>query len=428
MKKYNLSTSLLTKIKLPEKGRIVLQDSQIAGLECRISSSGVKTFSVLRRISNGTKERITLGRFPTISVQSARKLAARVNDAIAEGNSPAAAKRAIKNEITFDDLFQAFLEQHAKVRKRTWKGDVGRYNFYLRDTIGKVRLSEIKKSDIITLHSNIVKSPRFRKAVKRKQGVIKSDTRLTTGVTANRILALINSIFNWGMSVELCQANPAARIKKFKEYSRERFLQADELPRFFKALEMEENIVAKDFILMCLLTGARRSNVEAMAWEQISFQRKEWTIPLTKNGLPQVVVLSDEAIATLKRIQHSASSSYVFPGEGKKGYLADPRKAWLRILERAELKDLRLHDLRRTLGSWQAKTGASLLVIGKSLGHKTPHATAIYSRLDLEPVRAAVGTATKAIYFAAKGKKIGLIFNQAAKKQAPQLKFSQLLG
>ena len=75
----------------------------------------------------------------------------------------------------------------------------------------------------------------------------------------------------------------------------------------------------------------------------------------------------------------------------------EPRKGWERILERAGVTDLRIHDLRRTLGSWQAKTGASLTIIGKSLSHKTHQATAIYARLDLDPVRQSVERATSAM-------------------------------
>ena len=65
------------------------------------------------------------------------------------------------------------------------------------------------------------------------------------------------------------------------------------------------------------------------------------------------------------------------------------------------MKDLRIHDLRRTLGSWQARTGASLSIIGKSLNHKSVQTTAIYSRLDTDPVRESVERATAAILTAA---------------------------
>jgi integrase len=67
-----------------------------------------------------------------------------------------------------------------------------------------------------------------------------------------------------------------------------------------------------------------------------------------------------------------------------------------------DMTDLRIHDLRRTLGSWQAKTGASLAIIGKSLNHKSHQATAIYARLDLDPVRQSVNTATQAMLAAAR--------------------------
>nr|WP_223842372.1 tyrosine-type recombinase/integrase [Methylotuvimicrobium alcaliphilum] len=78
------------------------------------------------------------------------------------------------------------------------------------------------------------------------------------------------------------------------------------------------------------------------------------------------------------------------------------QKAGQRLLERAGRADLRIHDLRRTLGSWQAKTGASLLTIGKSLNHKSTRSTAIYARLDLGPVRESASRATAAMLNAAK--------------------------
>ncbi|MBC7857107.1 MAG: tyrosine-type recombinase/integrase, partial [Pirellulaceae bacterium] len=87
--------------------------------------------------------------------------------------------------------------------------------------------------------------------------------------------------------------------------------------------------------------------------------------------------------------------------KGKAEHLVDPTRIWKRILERAGLPGLRIHDLRRTLGSWQAATGASLPIIGKSLGHKNQATTAIYARLDLDPIRASVDTAALAILAAA---------------------------
>lgn len=164
----------------------------------------------------------------------------------------------------------------------------------------------------------------------------------------------------------------------------------------------------RDFFLISLLTGARRANVLAMRWSEIAWDRKEWSIPRTKNGDPQTITLTDEAVRILKdryalnkELPTKEQNAFVFPGEGKTGHLAEPCKGWLRTLKRVGLTDLRIHDLRRTLGSWQAKTGASLVIIGKSLNHKHASTTQVYARLDLDPVRQSVEKATAAMLEAA---------------------------
>jgi integrase len=95
----------------------------------------------------------------------------------------------------------------------------------------------------------------------------------------------------------------------------------------------------------------------------------------------------------------------MFPSESKSGHLEDPKTAWERILKRADIQGLRIHDLRRTLGSWQTALGASSFIVGKSLGHKTLQATAIYARLNLDPVRSSVNAAVDALFSAAKAGK-----------------------
>jgi integrase len=173
------------------------------------------------------------------------------------------------------------------------------------------------------------------------------------------------------------------------------------------ALANEENFHMRDYFLLALLTGVRRSNVLAMRWDEINLIRDEWRI-ITKGNSAQTVTLSPEVVTILSERQQAANSEWVFPGTGKTGHLVEPKKAWQRLLDRAGLSDLRIHDLRRTLGSWQAKTGASLLIIGKSLNHKSTQSTAIYARLDLEPVRESVNLATTAM------------LNAAGRKNLPQ--------
>lgn len=383
--RINFTKSAIDALTLPQPGkRSDYQDVKTAGLQLRVSSSGTKTLSVLRRI-NGTLERITIGRYPHLSIEQARRKAAEINSDIAKGLNPGEVKRGRKAELTFSDLFDAYLERHSKPNKRTWAEDESKYRTYLAKPLGSKKLSSIDRGSIATIHSNITKAGH--------------------GITANRVKALVSSIFGWAISAGLWETNPALGIKLNKEKSRDRFIQGDELPRFFQALADEENETMRDYFLLSLLTGARRANVLAMQWADVNLDREEWRIKETKNGSPQIVTLSPEAVEVLRNRKPAEPCKFVFPGIGNKGHLVEPKKGWQRILTRAGIADLRIHDLRRTLGSWQAKTGASLAIIGKSLNHKNQNTTAIYARLDLDPVRNSVNTATSAMMEAAGLKK-----------------------
>ena len=103
-------------------------------------------------------------------------------------------------------------------------------------------------------------------------------------------------------------------------------------------------------------------------------------------------------MAILRERKIHSQSPWVFPSDRTEGHLADPKKAWQRVLREAGIADLRIHDLRRTLGSYQAATGANGYIIGKSLGHRSQQSTAIYARLNLDPVRESVNKATEAMF------------------------------
>lgn len=375
-KKINFTKAEIEDLPEPESGkRSFYHDIKVPGLQLRVT--GVKTFFVNRRVKGGVPERITLGRYPDMTIDQARRKALEVLHNIAEGKNPAEIKRGQKAELTFAELFNDYLERHSKPKKKTWKEDQAQFRLYLEKPLGKKKLSVINRKIIAQIHSDITKGGH--------------------APTANRVKALLSSVFGWAISVGLWESNPAIGIKSNKENQRDRFIQGNELPRFFRALAEESNETMRDIFLLALLTGARRKNVLSMKWSDICFDRHEWRIPETKNGTPQTVTLSPEALEVLKNRKETNESGFVFPGTGKSGHIVELKKGWERILERAEIEDLRIHDLRRTLGSWQAKTGASLAIIGKSLNHKNQNTTAIYARLDLDPVRDSVNKATSAM-------------------------------
>jgi len=384
----NFTKAAIEALPIPDKGWKYYYDTKVRGLAIGVGPSGVKTFILYRKV-NRKPERIKIGRYPDLTVDKARSAATNLNADISNGTNPAELKRVRRAEMTFGDLFDQYYKHHALPHKKTAITDKQKFNKYLSSNVDGVnlasrQLSEITKATIAQLFAKISKEHK---------------------VMANRVLALVSGVFGkaieWGIWNQL---NPCHGIRKHSEVSRDRFLQPDELPKFFEHLLAYPNTTIRDFILMSLLTGARRGNVMAMRWDQVNLERAEWRIPDTKNGTPQSVPLVPDAVSVLvarKKSAECADSPFVFPGCGKTGHLVAPTKAWNTVRDAAGIADLRLHDLRRTMGSWQAGTGANLSVIGRSLNHKSTQTTAIYARLWMEPVRNSMETAATAMLQAA---------------------------
>ncbi|TCS49755.1 site-specific recombinase XerD [Primorskyibacter sedentarius] len=373
----NFTKAALLKAPSPAKGKKdYYYDEREKGLLMAVTSAGTKSFYLYKRI-DGRPERLLLGRFPDISIENARKLAASAKGEIATGQNPQKDKRAIRDEMTFAALFADYMDKYSKVHKRSWAYDEREVNKFLSHWF-KRKISSIERAEVERLHAKIGK----------ENGLYQ----------ANRLLERIRSIFNKAIDWGWNGTNPAVGIKKFKEKSRDRFLQPDELPRFFEALANEPNETARDFFMISLLTGARKSNTLAMRWSDINFTTATWRIETTKNGDAQTIHLPKEAMTILTERKWKSESPWVFEGNGAKGHFADPKKAWERICKQAGIEDLRIHDLRRTLGSYQAATGANGYIIGKSLGHRSQQSTAIYARLNLDPVRDSVNKATDAMF------------------------------
>jgi len=374
-KKYNFTKNFIESLKPAKAGkRDYYKDAKVSGLEIMVTTKGNKSFKVTKK-KGGRIIRVTLGGYPDLSIENARQKAFEVNSQIAQGINPNEEKNQIRQEIAFGDLFEQYMERYSKKSKRSWKYDEREVNRFLSHWF-KRKISSISNQEIRILHEKI----------RDENGLYQANRLL------ERIRAIFNKAIEWGYKSE----NPSNKIKKFKETSRDRFIQPDELPRIFKALEEEQNEIAKDYIYISLYTGARKSNILEMRWDQINFTTKEWRIPKTKNGDAVTLPLIKEAVEVLKERKkqntkmelETLQQEYVFPSlASKSGHLTDPKKAWHRILKKAKIDDLRLHDIRRTLGSYQAIAGTSLPVIGKSLGHKTSQATQIYARMNLDPVR-----------------------------------------
>jgi len=368
---------------LPADKQYWAYDRTQAGLAVLVSPGGTKSFYVYRKI-NGRPVRVRLGAWPDMTCSEARIRAKTVIGEIAQGKDPQRDRRVTQGGTTFGDVFHRWLDGHAKKHKRTWRQDQLRYDQFLTAWTSK-RIGHITRHDVEALHTH----------VGEQHG----------RYAANRLLTQIRTLFNYAIDQETIDyrgPSPANHVKKYPERQRERFLHADELPRFFASLD-QEPAHYRDVFLLCLLTGARRGNVAAMKWAHMNLSSGLWAIPQTKNGSSQTVPLVAAAVEILQRRRDeqlktaSIPPEYVFPAENQYGHMCEFRKPWLRVLDRAGIANLRIHDLRRSMGSWQVMTGASLAIIGKTLGHHDPRATGVYARMDHDPVRRAMELATAAM-------------------------------
>ncbi len=365
------------------------KDNTLSSLHLSAYASGKKVFYVYKRIENRPKH-IKLGSFPDLSVEAARRKAMAVLGTIAQGDDPSDRKRQLRKEITFGELFKIYMNDHAKIHNRSYKSQQSIYDCHLRSKFENTKLSDLTPDMLRNLHRRI------------------GDNAKTT---ANRVVELVSAVFSKGVKWQLYRGDvPTKDIEKFKMKSRDRFLHPNEMPKFFKALDNEPNEAAKHYIYMSLFTGARKSNVLTMRWDELNLKAEQpyWRIPeaKSKSGEPMHIPLAKQALQILKYRQknNSTESPYVFLGSGNHGHLSDPRKAWIRVLNASGISDLRIHDLRRTLGSWLAASGANSFMIGKALGHQSPKSTAVYTRLNLDPVAQSVDIATKAMVEAGKMK------------------------
>jgi len=381
--------------------RITVYDEEQRGLCIRVTPAGAKAFYCVRKVE-GKVEWVRIGDADAVKIETARTTAAEIINDIARGTNPAEQKRIKKAAMTFAQLFAEWIVEAEAKEKKSIGNDARNYRLHLQG-IAKKKLSDIERTHIRTLHRKI-----------------------STGAgiyQANRVLALTRAVFNFGIKALDIPGltNPAAGLKMNREESRERRLHPDEMPRFFEALATEPNRDMRDYFMLSLLTGARRSNVLAMTWAEVNLDRRTWTIPGSKAKAKDniTVPLTSAAIEVLQaRREASGAQGWVFPGSGATGHLVEPKKAWKGLLQRAGIEDLRLHDLRRSLASFQIDAGVSLAVIGKGLGHHSQQTTAVYARLAQDPVADAWQKGTDAILVAAGVKKTAEIVPLKKKAKA----------
>lgn len=360
--KTNLTATYAESVKAPAHGQLDIYDGKKTGLILRVSESGRKSWNVFYR-HQGRNRRMTLGKYPDISLADARRLAGKhLSAAAVHGKDPAAEKQSSRDADTFGALADTYLEQWAKPRKRTWAEDERLIEKELKPAWGNRKAVDITRRDVKALIAGIVErgSP----------------------IAANRTASLISKIFNFAVEEdESLAATPASRISKQEEKSRDRVLSDREIKTLWTALDAE-TLKASAFFKLGLLTAQRRGELLGMQWSEVDLDAGWWTIPAerTKNKLAHRVPLVGEALTIIRQMRDGAKPDApdVFPGPRGKP-ISNPQK-WIKAIRDATKIDFRFHDLRRTAASCMAGVGVQRLVISKLLNHVEQGVTAVYER------------------------------------------------
>jgi integrase len=402
----------------------IVWDEELRGFGVRLTEAGTITY-VLDYYFRGKKRRYCIGRHPEFTADAARKDAMALKVDIVDGHDPLAERHEWKNEPTFSALAVAYLKDAKKRKRESSLYDDRRMLGMKKDkdepiaevdeaqrkkriltVLGERRLAEIKQSDIARFHESLRDTP----------------------YQANRVLALLSSIFNYGTAHKWTESNPAKGIVKFEEAKRERFLTVEELQRFREALDKYKDQSAANALRLLMLTGSRASEVLMASWEEFDLQRGVWTKPShhTKQKKVEHVPLSAPALKLLEGMAPENPNGPLFPGKDGEGARVSLKRPWIAACRAAKLvaqyqidgkrndKDgqpvkltryrptVRVHDLRHNFASHLASNGVSLQVVGKLLGHTQAATTMRYAHLQDAPLREAAN-------------QFGLIFEQASK-------------
>lgn len=334
----------------------------------------------------GRERLMTLGTYGVITLIQARDDAREYLVGLKKGIDPLAERKKLTQGEDVKALCDAYLERYAKLKKKSWQEDKRRINNRIVPAWGNHKAKNINHDDVVSLHNRIGKKHPYE---------------------ANRVIELISKMFDLARRWDYVPkgfVNPARDIDMFTEKARDRWVTPEELPKLAEAIDAEENTYARYALWLYLLTGARKTEVLTAKWADIDWDRKELRLPKTKSGRIHYTPLSEPAIELLKGIPQIKGNPYVLPGRKPGAHLVNIHKPWTRVRKAAGVEDVRLHDLRRTVGSWLAQSGNSLHLIGRVLNHSSQATTAVYARFGQDQVRDALEQHGKKIMGVAKKK------------------------
>lgn len=339
-------------------------DTELKGFGARRQKTTASYF--LKTRIRGRQKWITIGQHNPYTPDTARK------QAMAYKLDPSTAVQKKQEYPTLNEVIERFkLTHYPKIKPRTRKDYTSLLDKQILPTLGKLEIAEISRADVTKFHHKFAHTPR----------------------RANMALAVVSVIMSWAEEFGFREqnSNPCKGIKKFTENKRERYLSKIELSRLGKALSEAESsgkisVYAAAAIRLLILTGARRSEILTLKWEYIDHEKQVIRLPDSKTGAKNIN-LNEPTLEVLQSIPRQTGNPYVIVGKILGQSMVNIFKPWNLVRKAAGLENFRIHDLRHSFASVAAENGASLLHIGKLLGHKKSTTTERYAHIANNPVK-----------------------------------------
>ena len=284
-----------------------------------------------------------------------------------------------RDKTSFADFAQVYLENYAKVKKRSWRrSDMSYLKAHLIPWFGKMFLSEIKQFQV----EQYIAKRLHSRVERRLNDVVKKST-------INRELACLRKILakavDWGYLIK----NPMNGLKLFSEKDnlKERILSREEEIRLLEASSGH----LKSILIFALNTGMRRGEILNLKWNQIDLESRKIRVDMTKSDRIRFVSINTDLfqeLLVLKNNNHLSAHVFANPETGQP--FKDVKNAFYSACKRAQIGQLRFHDLRHTFASRLVENGVDLITVKELLGHSTVKTTERYTHVNQEQKRKAV--------------------------------------
>lgn len=373
MPKAKITKSFVDSVPLSAKGQTAYCDSDLRGFYLIVGTES-KTYAAQKDIQ-GRSIRCTIGRHGHFTPEQARKIAKDKLYLMAQGIDPNVEENKQRTQnITLVDVLKSYQDTRKNLSERT-KND---YKYYLEKYVPEwlpLRMTDITKEMVVERHNHIGENNGKR--------------------VANGTMRILRSLFNHAHATyDICEINPVAHLSKIKawypEVRRRSYVKLHQLKTWWDGVHALGSDTYRDFFLLLLFTGLRRNEAASLRWENIDFKDKTFTIPRTKNGDHLTLPLGDFLLNMFtERKKRYGNYEYVFPGTGKQGYLAEPKKGVYKVIASTGIQ-FTCHDMRRTFITIAESLEISAYALKRLINHRATDVTSGYIIVDVERLRSPV--------------------------------------